>query len=127
MNKVLKKQLEELQSGDLITVEWSDASVGKSLSTGLGVDIPVKSWGIFIALLGKRQKHIVLAQNAFQYTDGLYDIDYTAVPLSWTESVKILSKNHINKEEAQLLLRSFIQGGRRSFTIHRQQKVKNHA
>ena len=127
MNKVLKKQLEELQSGDLITVEWSDASVGKSLSTGLGVDIPVKSWGIFIALLGKRQKHIVLAQNAFQYTDGLYDIDYTAVPLSWTESVKILSKNHVNNEEAQLLLRSFIQGGRRSFTIHRQQKAKNHA
>lgn len=124
--KLLKKQLGDLEPGDLILVEWSDASVGKSLSTGLGIDLPVKSWGVFVSILGKRRKHIILAQNCFQYSNGLYDLDYTAIPLSWTEQVKILMKNHVTQETAEILLRSFIQGGRTSFKRRKQQKVRNH-
>jgi len=127
--KDLKEQLEDLQPGALIYVEWSDASVGKSLNTGVGVDLPVKSWGVFIGILGRRRKHIVLAQNAFEYTDGLYDIDFTAIPLTWTNNIKIVDKDHITMQEAQILMRSFIQGGRAGFKNkkqHKQQKVRNH-
>lgn len=125
-NKSLKKQLEDLQLGDLICVEWTDASIGKSLGSGLVVDVPVKSWGIFIGLMGKRNQHIVLAQNNFQYSDGLYDIDYTAIPVSWTVTVNVIDKNHVAKDEAEILFTSFLRGSRRSFTRHKQQKVRNH-
>jgi len=125
--KSLKKQLKSLCKGDLICVLWTDASVGKSLGTGLAVDVPVKSWGIFIGLLGKRSQHIVLAQNNFQYSDGLYDIDYTAIRIGWTEKVTVIDKQHVPLEEAEQLFTSFLRGGRRSFSLHKQQKVKNHA
>jgi len=124
--KDLKKQLKDLQPGDLICVSWTDASIGKSLGSGVAVDVPAKSWGIFIGLLGKRSKHIVLAQNNFQYSDGFYDIDYTAIPVTWAVNVKVVDKNHIVQGEAEILFRSFLQAGRRMSTQHKQQKVRNH-
>lgn len=125
-NKSLKKQLKDLQLGDLISVSWTDASIGKSLGSGVAVDVPVQSWGIFIGLLGKRSKHIVLAQNNFQYSDGIYDIDYTAIPVGWAEKIKVVDKQHVSSEEAERLFTSFLRGGRRVSTKHKQQKVKNH-
>jgi len=124
--KSLKKQLKDLQLGDLISVSWTDASIGKSLGSGLAVDVPAQSWGIFIGLMGKRNQHIVLAQNNFQYSDGLYDIDYTAVPVSWAVTVNVIDKNHVAKDEAEILFTSFLRGGRRVSSKHKQQKVKNH-
>jgi len=124
--KSLKKQLKDLQSGDLICVEWNDASIGKSLGSGVAVDVPAKSWGIFIGLMGKRNQHIVLAQNNFQYSDGIYDIDYTAIPTGWAVTVNVIDKNHVAKDEAEILFTSFLRGGRRISTQHKQQKVKNH-
>lgn len=122
----LKKQLKELQLGDLVCVEWYDASIGKSLGSGVAVDVPVKSWGIYIGVLGKRQKHIVITQNHFQYSNGIYDLDYTAVPISWAVNVKVLDKNHVALEEAEQLFTSFLRGGRRVSSSHKQQKVRNH-
>jgi hypothetical protein len=63
----MMKQLESLSPGDLICVDWYDASIGKSLGSGVDVDVPVKSWGIFVGLLGQKNKHIILAQNDFLY------------------------------------------------------------
>ena len=127
MNKVLK-DIRNVTPGDVIFVSWTDASIGKSLSGGLvGIDIRVSSWGLFIGLLGEKSKHIILAQNNFRYADGLYDIDYTAIPLSWTVDVKVVEKQHMKPEEAKQLLNSFLMGGRRSLAKRtRQQKVKNH-
>jgi len=120
----LKSQLKDLQSGALISVEWFDASVGKSF-TGGSIDVPVKSWGIYIGVLGKRNKHIVLAQNNFQYSDGFCDIDYTAIPVTWTVNVTIIDKNHVSMEEAEVMLKSFLRGGRRILN-HKQERLKNH-
>ena len=113
--KELKKQLEPLISGDLVTVEWCDASVGKSMDSGAAIDIPVKSWGVFIGVLGVKAKHIVLAQNSFRYADGVYDLDYTAIPLGWVQNVSVLTKNHVPKEAAAKLVSSFMAGGHRTF------------
>ncbi len=128
MNKKVLKDIRNVTPGDLIFVSWTDASIGKSLSGGLvGIDIRVSSWGLFIGLLGEKSKHIILAQNNFRYADGLYDIDYTAIPLSWTVNVKVVEKQHVKPEEAKQLLNSFLMGGRRSLAKRtRQQKVRNH-
>lgn len=90
--KNLKKQLQTLSVGDLIRVEWYDASIGKSLGSGVAVDVPVKSWGIFIGVLGEKSKHIILAQNNFRYIDGVYAIDYTAIPLVCTVNISVIDK-----------------------------------
>jgi hypothetical protein len=110
----LKKQLERLSPGDLVMIEWCDASVGKSMDSGAAIDIPVKSWGIFIGVLGSRAKHIVIAQNSFRYADGVYDLDYTAIPLGWVFNVSALMQDYVPKEVAGKLVSSFMAGGHRT-------------
>ena len=123
MNKAVLKQIESLKPGDLICVEWSDASVGKSLAYGADVDIPVRSWGLYIAVLGRKSKHIVLAQNYFEYSNGFCEVDYTAIPLSWTMKIIVIAKQEVTSETATQLLKSFLAG--RSRTLKR--RTKNHA
>jgi hypothetical protein len=80
----------------------------------MAIDVPVCSWGIFVGLIGDKVKHIVLAQNSFRYADGLFDLDYTAIPMSWAIDVTVLVKEHIPKEAASRLVNSFMMGGHRS-------------
>jgi hypothetical protein len=131
--KEILSQIKGLTAGDLIRVEWLDASIGKSLSNGVsGIDVPVKSWGIFIGLLGSKKKHVILAQNCFRYSDGLYDIDYTAVPIPWTTNATVISKAQVDAEEAKVLLNSFmvnekIKSEKPSLgRCLRQQRLRNH-
>jgi hypothetical protein len=128
MKSNLKKMLESLNSGDLVCVEWCDASVGKSSGSGAAIDVPVKSWGIFVGLFGEKTKHIVLAQNSFRYADGLFDLDYTAIPLGWAADVAVLVKEHIPKAIAGKLVNSFLMGGHRAFNHPRtfQKRLSTH-
>lgn len=118
----------ECVCGDLVQVDWTDASVGKSLSGYLkGIDVPVMSVGVYLGVLGERSKHIILGQNHFRFADGLYDIDYMAIPLSWTVQVVVLVKRFIQPEDAQQLVNSFLMGGRHPRrTRTKQQRVVNH-
>lgn len=126
-NKNLRKQLKALSIGDLIKVEWTDASIGKSRGSGVGVDVLVCSWGIYLGILGKERQHIILAQNNFRYADGLYDIDYTAIPVTWGIKVTIIAKNYVEPEEAKALLNSFLTGGRRTLPRRlKQERISNH-
>ena len=114
MKNNLRKTIDGLSPGDLICCNWCDASVGKSSGSGMAIDVPVNSWGIYVGLIGDKVKHIVLAQNSFRYADGLFDLDYTAVPLSWAVDVSVLVKEHIPKEAASKLVNSFMMGGHRA-------------
>ncbi len=124
----LHRVLDSVSPGDLICCEWCDASIGKSSGSGSAIDVPVKSWGLFIGLFGEKTKHIVLAQNSFKYADGLFDLDYTAVPISWTVNLTVLVKHHIPEEIADKLVNSFLMGGRRSFSRPRSvmQRLRMH-
>jgi hypothetical protein len=126
--KEVAKQIRSLSPGDLVKVDWFDASIGKSLSGGLsGIDVPVNSWGIYLGVLGEKNKHVILAQNNFRYADCIYDIDYTAVPVAWAVNITVIIENHVPPEEATHLLNSFLNGGKRTFSRRiKQQKVKNH-
>jgi hypothetical protein len=61
----LRKVLESLCPGDLICCEWCDASVGYSSGSGVAIDVPVKSWGLYVGLFGEKTKHIVLGAKQF--------------------------------------------------------------
>lgn len=108
-------------------VAWSDASVGKSSGVGVAIDVPVISWGIFIGVFGEKSKHIVIAQNSFKYSSGVFDIDYTAVPLTWTLKVTVVAKACVDAQVSRQLVNSFLLGGRRSLSKHTfQRSVINH-
>jgi hypothetical protein len=94
----------------------------------MAIDVPVKSWGVFVGLIGDRVKHIVIAQNSFRYSDGLFDLDYTAIPLSWAVDLSVLVKEHIPKEAASKLVNSFLMGGHRAFNHQRtfQRRLSTH-
>jgi len=128
MNRQLAKQIKSVGLGALVRVEWFDASTGK-VAMGGPIDIPVKSWGIFLGVFGERNRHVVLAQNMFRMNDqGLFDIDFTAIPLSWTVSVSVISPNCLDSDEAQKLQQSFIVGATKKRTTKRaQRRIKNHA
>lgn len=129
MNKQVLKLIKSLKPGSLIRVDWKDASIGKSLSGGYGaIDVPVFSIGIFIGLLGETDKHIILGQNHFRYADGVFDIDYTAIPLVWGVNIQVIQAECISQQEAQQLLNSFLLGGRRILPkrLKRQERLRNH-
>jgi len=115
------KQLQDLQPGDLVRVDWFDASTGRSLSSG-NIDIPAVSYGIYLGLLGEKRKHIVLCQNSFRYTNGIYDVDYTAIPFAWPMKIAVICKAAVDFEIAKALLNSFLSGHRR--TVKR--RIRNH-
>jgi hypothetical protein len=43
--------LENVKPGDLVAVDWCDASTSKSSGSGMTIDVPVKNWGIFVGLI----------------------------------------------------------------------------
>jgi len=123
MNWQIQNQIKSLNLGDLVRVEWFDASVGKSSFSKGAIDIPSRSWGVYLGVLGEKNKHIILAQNSFKYTDGVYDIDYTAVPLNWPITIRVLTPAEVTREEAETLLNSFLTGHRRTL----KRRTCNHA
>ncbi len=105
------KTLKNLKSGDLICCSWCDANIGKSRANHGVIEVPVKSWGIFVMLLKGKVPTILLAQNCFEYANGVYDVDYTAIPLSWAFDIKVLEKQHVSKQIADGLAESFMMSG----------------
>jgi len=120
MKRTVLKQIKNLRLGDLIRIEWFDASIGRSRGTG-PIDIPVRSWGIFLGVFGERNRQIILAQNNFRFTETIYDSDYTAIPLAWTVNVVVIEKSHLPVDEAQRVLDSFISGKRQAIRFRRRQ------
>lgn len=134
MSRQVLRLLENVKPGALICCTWCDASIGKSRANRGIIDVPVKSWGIFVGLIGTKVKHIVIAQNSFRYADGLYDLDYTAVPVGWAINVQVIEEQHVPKEVADSLIESFVisksKVTRRSTQpralLHRQQRLSTH-
>jgi len=122
MSKRLLNQLKDTNLGDLIRVEWYDASVGRSMGGTGAIDVPVKSYGIFLGVLGEKLKHIILCQNSFKYTNGVYDVDYTAIPVGWALTVSVVQQGEVTRKDAEALLKSFLLG--RARTVKR--RVHNH-
>src|SRR5674476_787490 len=97
---------------------WTDASIGKTGTNGGVIDVPVRSWGLFVGLFGKR-KRIILAQNSFEYADGLCDLDYTAIPVGWVEDLQIIAQRYTPEATVCNLVSSFVrcdEGKKKSFS-----------
>ncbi len=117
--------LEELTPGDLVVVYWTDASIGTGYGGGSSIEIPVRSWGVYIGSFGEPQ-HLILSQNDFDYHKELRMEDYSAIPITWTTKVQVLEPQHVNPAEAETMLRNILLGDahRRRRRAH-QMRAKN--
>ena len=133
MNKEILKTLENCKPGDLVCVDWYDANIGKSRANGGSIEVPVKSFGVFVMVAKAKKPTILLAQNCFEYADGFYDVDYMAIPAAWSSDISVIQKQIIPRRMAEGLAESFMltknQVKRsvepRAF-LHRQQRLCTH-
>jgi len=84
LNKKVLKQLSGLQLGDFVEVTWLDASKGRfetveelreAGASGVEIDLPVASYGVYIGSFGKIAKHVVLVASQWIYVQGFGQID----------------------------------------------------
>lgn len=133
MSRELLKALGDCEPGDLVCVDWYDANIGKSRANSGSIEVPVKSFGVFVMVAKAKKPTILLAQNCFEYADGFYDVDYMAIPAAWSSEVKVIQKQYISRRMAEGLAESFMITGNqvkrsvepRAF-LHRQQRLCTH-
>lgn len=108
-------KIKDLRLGDLVRVEWFDASKGearvsKDRETEVQFDIPVTSWGVFLGIVGHKNKHIVLLRDHFEMSEalGVYDIDFNVVPLGMISNLAILKRAELERDVAVLLQTAFL-------------------
>lgn len=116
--------------GDLVHIVWFDASIGVRLSgrESAPVDVTVDTVGIYIGTVGHKVKQFILAQNSFQYADGIFDLDYTSVPTAWITSLTIIKPSLIPREVADKMLECFLAPGHGGHTPRgiRRRRTHNH-
>lgn len=115
MNKQVLRLIKGLQLGHLVRVEWFDASKGearidKSSRHDVQFDIPVTSWGVFLGVVGRRTKHVVLLRDHFQMSEslGVYDIDFNVIPLGMIHNIEVCRTEELSRDVAVLLKQAFL-------------------
>jgi hypothetical protein len=118
----VQRQIRALQLGDLVRVRWFDACKGEARideqsasgkeesSSSMQFDIPVTSWGVFLGLVGEKTRHVLLIRDHFQMNaaSGVYDIDYSVVPVGMIQTVEVLKKGELETKVAGLLQQAFL-------------------
>ena len=108
MKKEILRGLDACTPGDLVCVDWYDANIGKSRANGGSIEVPVKSFGIFVMVAKAKKPTILLAQNCFEYANGFYDVDYMAIPAAWSSDISVIQKQIIARRMAEGLAESFM-------------------
>jgi len=119
--RVVQRQINALQLGDLVRVRWFDACKGEARideqsasgaeePSKMQFDIPVTSWGVFLGLVGEKTRHVLLIRDHFQMNaaSGVYDIDYSVVPIGMIQTVEVLKKGELEAKVAGLLQQAFL-------------------
>jgi len=102
--------LKELQFGDLIEVEWWDASSG-TLRAGRGrrreerVGVLVRTAGYFACVKSDEKPHLVFMQDIYQIDEdkGVYDFTYTAIPVENLQGVTLRGHRSMAPEAQRII------------------------
>lgn len=134
----VRKQIRDLQLGDLIRVRWFDACKGEarideqSEEAKVQFDIPVTSWGVFLGVVGEKAKHILLIRDHFQMnaSSSVYDVDFSVVPIGMIHAIEILKRSELEPHVAELLQQAFLKArtSRRKgrIVLHLNMEADNH-
>ncbi|MCD6263503.1 hypothetical protein J7L60_03730 [Candidatus Bathyarchaeota archaeon] len=86
----------ELRRGDAIRVHWLDASeVTSRLPEGEHLyDTPIRSYGVFLGVKGRRTKHLVIAKEVITHERTFH---YNVIPLGMVEKVILLNPSDLDE------------------------------
>ena len=91
-----------LEFGDLIEVEWLDASEASGPLQHGKFDTPVQSVGYFLAVKGRKTKHVVIAKEIVDYESYHYNV----IPVGMIQSMTLIRKDAL-KPRMKRILRKF--------------------
>lgn len=96
--------IDSLRFGDLIQVDWLDASEATGKLRGGRFDTPVCSVGFFLGVKGKRAKHVVIAKEIVDVERALH---YNSIPVRVIEGVCVHKREALDVKTRKVL-RKFV-------------------
>ena len=90
MSSEVKKIIDRLRFGDRIDVFWYDASEATGIPPRSDVDIYVHSTGFFLAVKGKKRKHLVLAKEVIDSGKAYH---YNSILLTMIDRIDVVQKD----------------------------------
>jgi len=84
-----------MNPGDLVEVDWHDSSGGRaeSIRSLKKIDIPVKSWGIYLGDYGEEEPHIVLMTEIYFKKVGNIGFEVNAIVKRVVKRSRVLIPN----------------------------------
>ena len=81
-----------MNPGDLVEVDWHDSSGGRaeSIRSLKKIDIPVKSWGVFLGEYGEEETHVVLMTEIYFKKIGNIGFEVNAIVKGAIKKSRIL-------------------------------------
>lgn len=88
--------LEDLEIGDLIRVDWLDAHEDRAQLTkpSKSFDVPIWSWGVFLGFKGFRSKLLIIAKEVILYDKTFH---YNAILTVMIEKAWLIRKRELPK------------------------------
>lgn len=100
MNNETSCVTKNLRFGDLVEVDWLDASEATGRLEKGKFDTPVRSVGYFLGLKGRKTKHLVIAKELVRTCDAFH---YNAIPIGMIETIHVLAREALNLDEVKVL------------------------
>jgi len=95
--------------GDLIQVDWFDASEATDVLADEHFDTPVCSVGFFLGVKGKKTRHIVIAKEIIDSKTYHYNV----IPVGMVRRVVVHSRVALSKAAKQRLKKLYLKTFRR--------------
>ena len=92
--------INSLKFGDLIEIEWLDASEATGKLQRAGFDTPVLSVGYFLGVKGMRTCHVVIAKEII---DNAKAFHYNVIPIGMCQKVTVLAKDRLDPKTRRVL------------------------
>lgn len=91
--------INSLEFGDLIVIQWLDASeAAGSLEDGRW-DTPVQSVGYFLGIKGRKTNHVVIAKEIVNCREYHYNV----IPFGMIQSISIQKRNALSSRVKRVL------------------------
>jgi hypothetical protein len=104
MSHKVEKTITNLRFGDLVQIDWLDASEAKGRLEKGSFDTPVCSVGWFLGLKGRKTRHLVIAK---EFIRGACAFHYNVIPLGMVENVRVFGRKVLDAE-AERVLKKFV-------------------
>jgi len=95
-----QKTIKNLHFGDLVEIDWLDASEATGRLENGKFDTPVRSVGYFLGLKGHKTQHLIIAKELVRTCDAFH---YNAIPLGMIENIHTLAHQALNLTNIKVL------------------------